>query len=406
MRNDRSAKRSQPDRGRFRPSTCERVPRRHARRGAARRSCSRRCEFCSDERGFDLLVDITCVDYLNYRDADRSLWPGLSAGATRRPTSDLTVRTFVERAGPDRAVGGAAVGRGRLDGARGVRHVRHPVRRASRPAADPDARGIHGLSAAQGLSAARPRRAAQFSRAAPGRRAEPCRIARHRRFDVTRRSPPKRSNELAEAEARDYLWTLNFGPQHPATHTTLRLVLKLDGERVVDAIPDIGYLHSGFEKLGEHLELQPVRHGHRPDELHLAAGQQRRLARRGREAAGHRAHAALQVHPHDLWPSWRGSAITCSATARSGSTPGAFTAFLYAFYQREVICTTFSRRCAARGFTNSYTRVGGVMYDVTPLVIEKIRAFVPQLSQDARRHGAAAQPQPHLRRSHQGRRRA
>ena len=46
-------------------------------------------------------------------------------------------------------------------------------------------------------------------------------------------------------------WVLNFGPQHPATHTTLRIVLKLDGERVVDAVPDIGYLHSGFEKIGE-----------------------------------------------------------------------------------------------------------------------------------------------------------
>ena len=45
------------------------------------------------------------------------------------------------------------------------------------------------------------------------------------------------------AEQQDYLWTLNFGPQHPATHTTLRLVLKLDGERVIDAVPDIGYLH-------------------------------------------------------------------------------------------------------------------------------------------------------------------
>src|SRR4030065_1779323 len=54
-------------------------------------------------------------------------------------------------------------------------------------------------------------------------------------------------------DEQDYLWTLNFGPQHPATHTTLRLVLKLEGERVVDAVPDIGYLHSGFEKIGEHL---------------------------------------------------------------------------------------------------------------------------------------------------------
>ena len=51
----------------------------------------------------------------------------------------------------------------------------------------------------------------------------------------------------AGARSEDYLWTLNFGPQHPATHTTLRLVLKLDGERVVDAMPEMGYLHSGFE---------------------------------------------------------------------------------------------------------------------------------------------------------------
>src|ERR671935_1798069 len=52
---------------------------------------------------------------------------------------------------------------------------------------------------------------------------------------------------------QEFLWTLNFGPQHPATHTTLRLLLTLDGEVVVKAVPDIGYLHSGFEKLGEDL---------------------------------------------------------------------------------------------------------------------------------------------------------
>jgi len=45
---------------------------------------------------------------------------------------------------------------------------------------------------------------------------------------------------------------LNFGPSHPATHGTLRLVLELDGERVVKCVPDLGYLHHGFEKLGEY----------------------------------------------------------------------------------------------------------------------------------------------------------
>ncbi len=58
-----------------------------------------------------------------------------------------------------------------------------------------------------------------------------------------------------EGMEKDYLWTLNFGPQHPATHTTLRLILTLDGETIVKAVPDIGYLHSGFEKLGEHLDF-------------------------------------------------------------------------------------------------------------------------------------------------------
>jgi NADH-quinone oxidoreductase subunit D len=57
-----------------------------------------------------------------------------------------------------------------------------------------------------------------------------------------------------EPNQREGLWTLNFGPQHPATHTTLRLVLQLDGEMVISAEPDIGFLHSGFEKLAEVLD--------------------------------------------------------------------------------------------------------------------------------------------------------
>src|SRR5690606_35998786 len=62
-------------------------------------------------------------------------------------------------------------------------------------------------------------------------------------------------------------------------------------------------------------------------------------------------------------------------TGAVGLDNGAFTFFLYAFYQREVIYDIFETLCGAR-FTNSYTRVGGVMHDITPLVIEKIRAFV------------------------------
>ena len=51
---------------------------------------------------------------------------------------------------------------------------------------------------------------------------------------------------------------LNMGPQHPSTHGVLRLLLELDGETVVSAVPDIGYLHTGIEKTGERLKYQQV----------------------------------------------------------------------------------------------------------------------------------------------------
>jgi NADH-quinone oxidoreductase subunit D len=63
------------------------------------------------------------------------------------------------------------------------------------------------------------------------------------------------------------------------------------------------------------------------------------------------------------------------STGAMGLDVGAFTFFLYAFYQREVIYDIFETLCGAR-FTNSYTRVGGLMHDMTPLVIEKIRTFL------------------------------
>jgi NADH-quinone oxidoreductase subunit D len=51
---------------------------------------------------------------------------------------------------------------------------------------------------------------------------------------------------------------VNIGPQHPATHGVLRLVLELEGETVRRCIPHIGYLHSGFEKLGEYRPTAPI----------------------------------------------------------------------------------------------------------------------------------------------------
>jgi NADH-quinone oxidoreductase subunit D len=182
------------------------------------------------------------------------------------------------------------------------------------------------------------------------------------------------SLENPTAEKQDYLWTLNFGPQHPATHTTLRLVLKLDGERVVDATPDIGYLHSGFEKLGEHLDynqyvtitdrmnyISPVANGiawHGAVEKLLGI----EITNRAKYIRVILAELS-RISDHLL------------STGAMGLDTGAFTFFLYAFYQREVIYDIFETLSGQR-FHPAYTRVGGSWQDFTPLVIEKIRTFL------------------------------
>src|ERR1043166_8991950 len=74
-------------------------------------------------------------------------------------------------------------------------------------------------------------------------------------YTLSEATPDLMPPENGDAASPGNRWTLNFGPQHPATHTTPRLVLELDGERIVRATPHIGYLHSGFEKLGEHLNF-------------------------------------------------------------------------------------------------------------------------------------------------------
>src|SRR5438270_2243703 len=58
------------------------------------------------------------------------------------------------------------------------------------------------------------------------------------------------SEQLADGARRDTM-TINMGPQHPSTHGVLRLILTLDGETIIKAIPDIGYLHTGIEKTAE-----------------------------------------------------------------------------------------------------------------------------------------------------------
>ena len=59
------------------------------------------------------------------------------------------------------------------------------------------------------------------------------------------------SPTLERSDQNPDIVTINMGPSHPATHGVLRLVLQLDGERVVRCVPHLGYLHRGMEKIAE-----------------------------------------------------------------------------------------------------------------------------------------------------------
>jgi NADH-quinone oxidoreductase subunit D len=172
----------------------------------------------------------------------------------------------------------------------------------------------------------------------------------------------------------DYQWTLNFGPQHPATHTTLRLLLTLDGETVVKAVPDIGYLHSGFEKLGEHLDY---------NQYVTIVDRMNYISPFLNEVAWF--HVVEKIMGIELTPRCEYLRVILGELARisdhllcTGAAAldlGAFTAFLYAFYQREKIYDIFERASGQR-FHVSYCRVGGLTQDVDEHWIDMVRDFV------------------------------
>jgi NADH-quinone oxidoreductase subunit D len=181
---------------------------------------------------------------------------------------------------------------------------------------------------------------------------------------------------LPEGPDKDYLYTLNFGPQHPATHTTLRLVLTLDGETIVRAVPDIGFLHSGFEKLGEHLDY---------NQYVTIVDRMNYISPVANEIAWH--HSVEMLLDIDITPRCKyirtifaelmrihDHLLCCGAAALD---LGGFTAFLYAFNQREKIYD-ISETAAGQRFHPSFTRVGGLQQDVDEKWIAQVRAFVKE----------------------------
>lgn len=189
--------------------------------------------------------------------------------------------------------------------------------------------------------------------------------------------PEDYRSAYAPEEPGGDVWVLNLGPQHPATHTTLRHVLELDGEKVLSCTVHIGYLHSGFEKLGEH---------HNYNQYVVVTDRMNYVSPVANNIAWH--HACEKLFGIELTPRCKAIRTILAELARiqdhlvcvgcSGLDLGGYTAFMYPFNVRETVYDLIEEVCGAR-FTTSYTRVGGLMQDVPEGWTERVRHFCETL---------------------------
>jgi NADH-quinone oxidoreductase subunit D len=168
--------------------------------------------------------------------------------------------------------------------------------------------------------------------------------------------------------------TINMGPQHPATHGVLRLVLELDGEVIVNVTPHLGHLHRGIEKLAEgktYHQALPLTDrldytNAMGNNLSYALAVEKLLAIDVPKRAQYLRvmMAELQrIAAHLIWLGTHALDI------------GAMTLLLYTFREREEILRIFEEVAGGR-LTPTYLRIGGVARDLPEGVEEKIKAFL------------------------------
>jgi NADH-quinone oxidoreductase subunit D len=185
---------------------------------------------------------------------------------------------------------------------------------------------------------------------------------------------PLTAAPAAEPELEGEHMLINLGPQHPATHGVLRLVLELDGETVVRCVPHIGYLHCGFEKMGEYRQYnQIIPWTDREDYLNspgnnvaFALGAERLFGIEITERCKVLRVIAMELSRLISHFVWLGT--FCIDI-------GAFTPFLWIFQQRERVYTMLESWVGAR-LTTSLTRVGGMAADIPDGWTEDLANFV------------------------------
>ncbi|OGR89885.1 MAG: NADH dehydrogenase [Elusimicrobia bacterium RIFCSPHIGHO2_02_FULL_57_9] len=167
---------------------------------------------------------------------------------------------------------------------------------------------------------------------------------------------------------------VNLGPQHPSTHGVLRVGLTIDGEVITKAVPDIGYLHRGTSKLAEvrgyhHCVVLTDRWDYvsaMPNNLVFCLAAEKLMGLKIPPRA-----KALRVLMCEL----NRIASHLLFFGTYGIDLGAFTPFLYAFREREMVLDLFEMCCGAR-LTYNYIRLGGVMVDVGDNWIAKTKEFI------------------------------
>lgn len=178
--------------------------------------------------------------------------------------------------------------------------------------------------------------------------------------------------ELEDVQTEEML--INMGPQHPATHGVLRIVLRTDGEVVLEAVPHLGYLHRCAEKIGENVSY--VQYVPYTDRMDYVAGMNENWAFcRAVEKLGDievpRRAEFIRVIVGEL----QRIASHLVTFGTYGMDIGAFTPFLYAFREREYILDLFEMVCGAR-LTYSFFTIGGVTHDLPTGYLDKVDEFL------------------------------
>ncbi len=187
-----------------------------------------------------------------------------------------------------------------------------------------------------------------------------------------------RIDDAAARSAETDRMVINMGPSHPATHGVLRLLIELDGEVITKAVPDIGYLHRGDEKIAENMTYtQFIPYTDRLDYLAPLANN---------VAYALAVEKLLKIHDQ-LPERCQYIRVMCCELARISShlvglgalamDTGAITVFMYCFTQRETIYNLIEALTGAR-FTTSYTRVGGLSRDMPDGWLNEVKKFLPE----------------------------